>query len=512
LKKVLLLFLFLTVGLSAEEEPGSKSFFIAKENVLGTSLDITLVTQSQKEATLFETRFFTELNRLTAIYSTYDPKSEVSKLNDLPLQKEILISREMYYFLKNARLINIRSENAFNIFTEELMQLWKKAVKENKLPASSEIEKFKKMPLGFEIRRRKKEGTYSYSYFFKKVREGKFNLNALAKGEIIDGALEVALKEVKCLGALVNIGGDLRAEGHQNENKNGWLIEVADPKNPADNAKALSKIRIRNKAVATSAGYARPQLIEGKKYSHILNPNTGVPAEHVSSATVVYKYAVTADALSTALCVLPVKKGLALANRYKAACLIVDKTGKEFRNRYWQDIEVSTKTLKNQNANWGKGYSVKVEFELLRTPSRKFHRHYVAAWVSDEKGKRVKVLALWYKKGKDKKYLKDLKTFWKEAYSKTKDYGHLENFATVTRATRPVGRYSLYWDGRNDEGEFVPKGSYTIHLDINREKGPNKERHSHASGKLNCSGDKKDSVNPKNIGELGQMNFSYEKH
>jgi hypothetical protein len=86
----------------------------------------------------------------------------------------------------------------------------------------------------------------------------------------------------------------------------------------------------------------------------------------------------------------------------------------------------------------------------------------VAVWVEDSSGKLVRVLALW---GNKSKYYPDLSTIWNLLS------GNMSRFRSVTRATRPAGKYELVWDGLDNEHKAVPFGTYRITVETNQEHG-----------------------------------------
>src|SRR6185436_14620584 len=84
-------------------------------------------------------------------------------------------------------------------------------------------------------------------------------------------------------GLLINLGGDIAAWGNDAGNQKGWLVGVQNPREPYDNAKPLTRLRLANHAVATSGDYERYYTVEGKRYSHLLDPRTGRPAPGASA-------------------------------------------------------------------------------------------------------------------------------------------------------------------------------------------------------------------------------------
>jgi len=112
------------------------------------------------------------------------------------------------------------------------------------------------------------------------------------------------------------------------------------------------------------------------------------------------------------------------------------------------------------NTTWPSGYQVTITVPL--TAARSSKRPYVAVWVDDSSGNLVRVLAIW---GDNSKYVSDLSTIWNHVH------GKIDQFRSVTRATRPAGKYELVWDGLNNERKPVPPGEYRITVETNQEHG-----------------------------------------
>lgn len=104
-----------------------------------------------------------------------------------------------------------------------------------------------------------------------------------------------------------------------------------------------------------------------------------------------------------------------------------------------------------------------VQFELPKIDTSMYARPYVAVWVEDSSRQSVKTIELWV--GKDE-WLKDLRSWWR----KVGRYDR-ELVDAVTSATRPAGQYRFVWDGKNDDGESLEQGEYTVHIEVVREHG-----------------------------------------
>ena len=129
---------------------------------------------------------------------------------------------------------------------------------------------------------------------------------------------------------IVNAAGDLTTWGTQPNGKS-WTIGIADPDAQQSTFSALN---ISNVAVATSGNYEKFVVIDGKKYSHTIDPKTGLPVSGIKSVTILSPNAEIADAMATPVMVMGVKVGLNLINQIQGiACIIVDDHNKIFTSK-----------------------------------------------------------------------------------------------------------------------------------------------------------------------------------
>jgi thiamine biosynthesis lipoprotein ApbE len=310
------------------------------------------------------------------------------------------------------------------------------------------------------------------------------NVDSLGKGYILSKAVVAA---PAMTGLLLNIGGDMYASGHTPDGTP-WTIGVADPKHSEDNAPPITRVRLSNLAISTSAAYERGYTIAGRRYSHIFDPRTGLPAEGAASATVVAGNNANANAMATTLCVLRPQEGLALVGGVPGAeCLIIGADGRQYRSAHFPMLEVPQKaagltppvaTLTPPGAKpgaWPGGYQVTLTINL-KAPGgggKRAKRPYVAVWVENAEGKRVRTVTVW---GNQRKYLPDLRSWWSLAREDA------QWAASITRATRSAGQHRIAWDGMDDHGTPLPPGTYSIVLEVNREHGT----YAMQSGKIEC--------------------------
>jgi thiamine biosynthesis lipoprotein ApbE len=287
---------------------------------------------------------------------------------------------------------------------------------------------------------------------------GKLNVDALGKAYVIDRAASADLSATGVNGLLLNIGGDIVARGS-------WPVGVADPAARADNSAPLAQLELRDAAVATSGVSLRGR--------HIVDPRTRLVAQGASSATVIAGDCVAANALATALCVLPVSEGPRLIEETPGAeALIVGRDGRTSRSSGFAAYERPRVVRASAVAAWQKGYEVSVVLALKEIVGYRIHRPYVAIWAEDASGKLVRNITVWAQKPR---WLPELRTWWNRN-------GGSRDVESMTQPTRPPGRYRIVWDGLDDKGQPVAPGTYRITVETNREHG----EYVKESGSLEC--------------------------
>ncbi|MBL4849546.1 MAG: DUF2271 domain-containing protein [Planctomycetes bacterium] len=468
---------------SPPERPGLSTFH--QENVLGTSFRLVVVGGAVGERYLRVA--LAEIERHRKTFSRHDPQSELSRINALPWEKRrsLRLSKYLARVLRWAASWHARSKGAFAPYGGLLFRRLEKATPDGEPPTPE--------PVGVGYRLTKSGKTY----LLECDRDGSFDLDAIAKGFIVDRALRAVMRsKPRPRGALVDIGGDLGVAGSSDPDRVApWEIEVADPRRPAENAQPLDRIELRGMCIASSGGYARPRArAGGTRQPHLFDPRRGEAARGVLGATVVAPDAASADALATILCVLPTKESLALIEATPGtAALIMDFQGHPLRSRRWRSLrrKAAPSVASKSREPWPAGFALQVSFTLResrgRGKRRKFKRHGTAVWIEDSTQKRVRLLALWHDRG-ELKYLRELPSFWWEGWVLSGGPNDPKALRSTTRASRAPGTYELEWDGLDDAGAPVPRGQYRVRIDLNRENGPprGREEHTTASVEIQC--------------------------
>jgi thiamine biosynthesis lipoprotein ApbE len=468
-----------------------EEFTFYHENVMGTSLELRVRADDAESAERAEGRVLREIDRLGGIFSGYDRASEFSRWQSTT-QGPSKISPELFEVLQACDQWKALSGGAFDPRVQALTQLWSSCANQDRTPTSDELAGAR------ALMSRPAWRLDPASRTAERLSDCPLSLNAIAKGFIIERACEAALAEGrKVRGLLLNVGGDLRVCGDIDQ-----TIGIASPTADSETTEPFTHFEVRDRAVATSGNYHRGVRIHGKWYSHIFDPRSGLPAGAIASATVIAGRSADADALATIFNVLAPEEGVRLANALPGVdCLIVTTDGRVARSDGWHRYERPKpaplaladgqepptpggrgdqgKIAKGEPASlqgvpWGDDFELVVNFEINRPDAEggRYRRPFVAIWVEDKDGNPVRNLLLWVSLGGPGpwEWLKDLKR-WHRGDQIRKRVDKRDMVLTISRSTRPPGKYSVVWDGKDDHGKPLGRGEYTLYIDAAREHG-----------------------------------------
>lgn len=438
---------------SASLPPTSQLYKFNYENVLGTSLELKVNASSERIANTAEQVALKEIDRLNSILSSYDPTSEFSRWQTT-LNSDVKLSPELFEVLNLFDQWRVKTGGALNASAGIASALWNKASINQTLPTSEEL------ALATNSMNRSHWELNAENHTARHLSTEPLVLNSFVKSYVINQVSKKIMSLPGISGSVINIGGDIVVAGNQHE-----LIWVTDPKADAENDTPLSMLNIHNKAIASSGNYRRGFQIGEQWFSHILDVRTAIPATEIISATVIAENATEAGALATAFNILSPEESAELATHIPGVeYQIITKTGQHIVSDGWKALEVNASEEKTRMNKVQNEFEVTIEIELARFEGR-FRRPFVAVWIEDKKKEPVRNLALWYNKSR---WLPDLKRW----YSKNQPGQLAPNvLGSITGATRSAGKYTLTWNGQDDQGKPVPNGKYTIYIEAAREHG-----------------------------------------
>lgn len=247
-----------------------------------------------------------ELKRLESLMSFFLTSSEVARLNLEAGKNEVLLSPETFEVIKKAKGYSELCSGTFDITVAPLVKLWGIFSKNERVPLKSEIEAILYLTNYKDILLNEEKHSAMLSKIGQKV-----DLGAIAKGYAADRVIDTYKKNAVKSG-FINIGGNVLTLGNKPDGTP-WLIGIQNPFKIRGEYIGIQEIC--DQAVVTSGDYVR-YLEEGEiKYHHILDPRTGYPANSgIISATVIGRNSMEADALSTAIFILGLRKGMELVN------------------------------------------------------------------------------------------------------------------------------------------------------------------------------------------------------
>ncbi|MBF0400945.1 MAG: FAD:protein FMN transferase [Magnetococcales bacterium] len=298
--------------------------------LMGTMVSITTSHPSPMEADQAVKRAFAEMSRIETLMSSHQSSSTVSHLNRVSRETWSPLPAELAQLLRRGLTISTQSQGAFAMGLEPLTSLWgfssDKAATEP--PTQTALEAWLKGYPATEPLSLQTLADHTTQLRLNGPSVG-LDLGGIAKGYAIDQAIAV-LRQEGIQNAIVDAGGDLRAIGRKGDKP--WRIGIQDPRQ-ADQVVALSLLQ-GDISMVTSGDYERFFLYQGKRYHHILDPSTALPADSgLQSVSVQAADATTADALSTAIFVLGAEKGMALLDHFPgSAVLLITDTGKPIRS------------------------------------------------------------------------------------------------------------------------------------------------------------------------------------
>jgi len=277
--------------------------------VMGTFAHIIAVAPDSNTANKCIETAFEKIGEIEELASFHSTTSEIAQINRSAYEAPVKVSESIFEVLQKAVEFSELSNGAFDITVGPLVELWRLSREANSVPSDNELADARSR-VGY-----KKLILDANQLSVQFAAEGmKVDLGGIAKGYAIDKAVE-AMQNCGAAGGMVDIGGDIRCFGIGPKGRENWRIGLEDPKKADEGigtGELLAVLKLTNIAVATSGDYRRFALIEGKKYSHIIDTKTGSGSNELSSVTIFAKSAADADALATAVSVMGPEKGLAL--------------------------------------------------------------------------------------------------------------------------------------------------------------------------------------------------------
>jgi len=288
--------------------------------IMDTLVTITVEADSKEKAEASIDAAFDEIHRLEELLSFWTENSEIAAIYHNAGAAPVKVSPETLEVVEWAVYISEKTDGAFDPTVGPVMRLWD--FRKEKAPSENEI-KEKLGLVGWE----NIEVDEQNSTVFLRTEGMSFDTGGIAKGYAVDRAVDV-LRQRGITSGLVAIAGDIRGFGPKT-----WRIGIRDPRPESGGEDIMAVVQLRDRAISTSGDYERFFEMDGKRYHHILDPKTGLPAMGTWSVSVIADRAVLTDGFSTGIFVLGPEKGLSLLDELGMDGVVVAEGGNKLTTK-----------------------------------------------------------------------------------------------------------------------------------------------------------------------------------
>ena len=303
---------------------------------MGTLFTITLYAPDEAKAREASAAASAKIAALEKMMTDYDSGSELMQLSRRPVGEPTRVSEELFDILEKSQRVAELSEGAFDVTVGPVVRQWRRARRAGALPPPEALVQARERIGWRKLKLDARNKTVTLM-----VPEMQLDLGGIAKGYAADKALAV-LKHHGITRALVAASGDI-AVGDPPPGQRGWRVgigaPVSDPAHSGTNqpragaetgASLARMLLLKNAAVSTSGDTEQYVEIDGKRYSHIVDPRTGVGLTEHLQISIISRWATDTDAFATAVSVLGVERGMALVEtRPGLAAFFIRKRGRE---------------------------------------------------------------------------------------------------------------------------------------------------------------------------------------
>lgn len=286
--------------------------FEFSEPKMGTTFRIVCYTDSQEKARTAADAAFTRIDSLNRIFSDYQEDSEVSRLSQTAGSGEkVPISAELWEVLRYSRQLSRKSKGAFDVSIGPLSKLWRRAFRQMEFPNMEKIQEARSL-VDFRNVKLYRKGRRA------RLRTAgmRLDLGGIAKGYTVDAVYQTLLK-YGINRALVDGGGDIYA-GDPPPGASGWEVQLM----AGEEGTAPKKIVLMRRAIASSGSTYKYLEWEGEKYSHIIDPRTGMGITETSIINVAAGSCMQADAFASTLSILNDLERAHLLERFPQVALM----------------------------------------------------------------------------------------------------------------------------------------------------------------------------------------------
>jgi len=293
--------------------------------LMGNRFELSVVADNQQWAEECIDKGVAEIKRIEQLLTTFSADSETNRINAYAGIAPVIVSRETFNLITRSLRISNLTQGAFDISYGGIdKRLWNFDQQMTTLPDPETARRLVRL-----VNYKNIELNAADCSVFLKETGMRIGFGGIGKGY----AAECAKRVMQAAGVqhgVVNASGDLCTWGYQ-PNGNPWTIAVSDPDRKD---LAFSYLNISNMAVATSGNYEKFIMVDGKKYSHTINPRTGLPVTGIKSVTIITTNAEVADALATPVTIMGVDAGIHLIDQMnQIEAIIIDDNNRLYTSK-----------------------------------------------------------------------------------------------------------------------------------------------------------------------------------
>lgn len=293
--------------------------------LMGNNFTITVVAPDNNIAQNYIEAAIAEIRRIEKLLTTFSNDSQTSKINENAGIQPVKVDKEVYGLIERSIAISKITQGAFDITYGSIdKSLWNFDKNMTRLPSKEEaLQRVHLINYNNVILDPDTTSVYL------KEKGMRIGFGGIGKGYAAEMAKALLVKQGVTSG-IINASGDLTAWGMQPDGRP-WRIGISNPDRPQE---VFSYMDISGKAVATSGNYEKYVMIGGKKYSHTIDPKTGLPISGIKSVTIISGNAEFADAMATPIAVMGIKAGLYLIDQIPDLyCIIIDDNNKIYSSK-----------------------------------------------------------------------------------------------------------------------------------------------------------------------------------
>ncbi|HVX63792.1 MAG TPA: FAD:protein FMN transferase [Pirellulales bacterium] len=282
---------------------------------MGVPIKLVLYAADQSSANRAAEAAYRRIAQIDQTMSDYKSDSELSNLNRTAGQgKPIRVSDDLWTVLLRSQRLAEKTGGAFDVTVGPYVRLWRRARRSGEFPSAERLAEARAAVGSRRLKLNEERQTAELL-----VADMRLDLGGIAAGYAADQALS-ALAEQGVTVALIDISGDVLV-GEPPPGRDGWRVGIAPVTAP--DGPPSRYLSLRRASLTTSGDAFQHVVIRGKRYSHIVDPRTGVGLTDQSSVTVIAPDAMTADSLATTVSVLGPEEGLKLIEQTPGAAAII---------------------------------------------------------------------------------------------------------------------------------------------------------------------------------------------